>query len=658
MRLTLHRSTINSAIFLLLTFSILWRGGKALDATWVLSLSACAVTLLSIFFVQRDEKSIAPLVPWLLAFLFLLWTILSFLFSETKNYGFDELLQTASLFLLFQFALSLRESELPHFRSRFARVIACSALIACGIGMIVYTLQPVSRFVGTFLDVRFSTDYWPNAWAEFLLFVWPLTLWSLFGRTGERSRLLKILVMGFLLSCLLLSYSRGGLLVFFIQILLCSALWLLRCRTKLQSKMIVNTALSILLVALVFFLASNTLRSRFHAVESVSRKVTFTSAEGTSSVSERSQFWRQALFFIQQKPLFGFGPYSFRFLQPHLQTNVLATSDHPHHVFLKFAMERGVVAAILFAFLIVYCLRSVWKIENGPHFASDGAPKGRKWAVESDDGLRTLMLVSITGVLLHNLIDYNLQFVGIALPLWLGLGLIVPRVASDKDCRYSLQKFFSVLIALLLLLFTLIEGRFLVLSSFARREENSGNDLAAMLWYSETDASVFPRDAWLSRARIHLSNDKPEDAQEAIAHAMTLNAADYRIWKLQGDLFLRIGKTGDALDAFETAYRFGRYNDLGITRVLVELLRSDKSVLDSRRHEFELLMNDFGLAIQENTHFIALSSNVEEMTKLTDLLSQIYPSEASLYRELERRSREHAAFERARLSARPRGLLW
>ena len=654
MTVRLQRSTLTCAILLLVVFSILWKGGKALDATWILSLTTSFVTLASAFFLHREQKQSASAVPWSLALLFLLWTILSFLFSETRNYGFDELLQTASLFLLFQFALSLPEAELPRFRSRFARVIACSALIACGIGMLVYTLQPVSRFVGTFLDFRFSTDYWPNAWAEFLLFAWPLATWSLFGRTGERSRLIKILVIGFILSCLLLSYSRGGLLVFFIQILLCSAVWLLRYRMMLPPKKIASTALSVLLVSLVFFLASNALRSRFHSVESVAQKVTFTAAEGTSSVSERSQFWTQALFFMKQKPLLGFGPYSFRFLQPHVQTDVLATSDHPHNVFLKFAMERGIAAAIIFAFLIFYCLQSIWKIEN----ARPDAVGRRKLKMENNSVLQLLLIVSIVGVLLHNLIDYNLQFVGIALPFWLGLGLIVPRVSRVKAGMCFWQNSVSALVALALLFITLLEGRFLLFSSFARRAEKAGNDVAAMHWYSETDPSLFPRDAWLSRARIHLANDRPKDAQEAITHAMNLNAEDYRIWKLQGDLFLKEEKTKDALDAFETAYRFGRYNDLGITRVLVELLRGDKGALDSRRHEFELLMNDFGLAIQENTHFIALSSNVEEMTKLADLLSGVYPSDAPVYAALERRSREHADLERLRLSARPRGLLW
>ncbi len=647
MRLTLHRSALSAFLFLLLIFSILWKGGKALDAVWMLSLVACGITLLHAFFLSREEKQAPATIPWFLALFFLFWTILSFLQSTTKNYGLDEVMQTASLFLIFQIALSVPDAQLENVRSRSARIIAFSALIACGIGMVVYTLQPVSRFVGTFFDARFSTDYWPNAWAEFLLFAWPPMVWALWGRKQEsRAHLLKIFVMGFLLSCLLLSYSRGAILVFCMQIVLCTMLFVRRGLRGNQCRKFFTSALSIIAVSILFFVLSNHLRSNFHAVESVAKKATFTSDEGTSSVSERRQFWSQALTFIQQKPLFGFGPYSFRFLQPHIQTDVLATSDHPHNVFLKLAMERGVAAAVLFALLVCICLIFGGKESSGKRVAGSG------------DVLHRLIVVSVSGVLLHNLIDYNLQFVGIALPFWLGLGLLPNRRSLPSKFSFAFTQTLSVVIALALLLLTLIEGRYLLFSSLARRAERSGNYPQAMLRYALTDDSLFPRDGWLSRAGILLAKGTPDAAQEAINHEMNLNSQDYRIWKLQGDLFLQQKNNDKALEAFWNAYHYGRYNDLGITRVLVELLRSGRKNLDLHRHEFELLMDDFGLAIEQDAHFIDLSTNVEELSKLCTLFAEIYPSDASVYRSLQQRSEQHAALERSRLTGRPRGYLW
>lgn len=649
MTLRISRSVLYRALFLLLFFSILWRGGKSLDATWILAMVTSIVALADALFVWESEKTRAPIFPWILALLFLGWTILSFLNTTTANYGLDEVMQTASLFFVFQFALSVPERILHSLQSRFARILAATAVFACAIGIIVYILQPVSRFTGTFFDYRFHTDYWPNAWAEFLLLSWPLALWSAFGRKEAVGNVFgKVSVVGLLLACLFLSYSRGSIIVFVIQLFLLAFLFVRRLSDHVFVKKLIVGSLSALLVSFALFSAVNHLRSEFHPIESVLEKATFTSAEGTSSVSERRQFWNQAVVFALQKPMFGFGPYSFRFLQPHLQTDVLATSDHPHNVFLKFAMERGVPAALLFGALVLWCLMSCWTDVR------------RRRRAGSDDVLSALLIVSIAGVLLHNLIDYNLQFVGIALPFWFILGLIVPRVSGEKVSMCCRERSASVLLACSLLVITLIEGRFLVFSSLARRAQAVGDDASALVWYAKTDASIFQRDAWLSRARIHLASDRPAGAQLAIANAMRENAYDYRVWKLQGDIHLKSGNRGGALTAFGRAYAYGKYNDLGIARVFFELFLEQRGTvaLDLRRHEFELLLNDFGLAILQNIHFIDLSDNVEELSMFAEIFARQYPTDASIYRALSRETKEHAEQERSRLSSRPRGLLW
>ncbi len=636
-------------MLLFLSFAILWKGGKALDATWVLAVLAALITFYDLFFIPKKEMTSASPFLWTLVLTFLMWTTISFAFSSTRNYGLDEVMQTAALTLLFAFVLTVPAELVPVFQSRLSRILAATTLVACGIGVGVYALQPVSRFVGTFFDARFMTDYWPNAWAEFLLLAWPMLTWSLWGRIrkkgDERQDLIRSLVFGFVLGCLLLSYSRGGLLAFALQIGLLGIFAGLKWRKTFSFKRIFFIAVMTTACATLTFLGANRLRSHFHEVQSVAAKVTFSSDEGTSSVSERAAFWRQALQFTLQRPLFGYGPYSFRFLQPHVQDDVLATSDHPHNVFLKLSAERGVPAAMLFALIILVC--TLFGIRTALN--------------EQDDrraGLTVLLVISVIGVTAHDLIDYNLQFVAISLPYWLILGLLAPRGGFEAECSEYGRRIFSFLIAFVLLAVTLSEGRFLFLSSRARAAEAVGNFPQALGEYARTDRSLFPRDAWLSRSVLLIKGGTPQEAQQAIDQALSLNAEDYRAWKLQGDLFIRLKKTAEAKKAFEQAYAFGRYDDLGITRVLVELNRSDRKRLDARRHEFDLLLDDFALAIEENTHFIDLSSNVEELVKLCDLFATLYPADADAYHALSRRSAIHAQEERSRIATRPHGLLW
>ncbi len=638
MRLTAERLVLG---FLFLV--ILWKGGKALDAVWLLALLAGAVVLLS----PTTRFRSLPFIPVALLFGLLAWTIASFFFSTTLNYGFDEVLQAASLTLLTLFTVSRRQED-SAFAARFAQTVSLSGLIACGIGVVIYVLQPVSRFVGTFFDFRFHTDYWPNAWAEFLLLLWPMLLWVLYSRHEKklpsllRHDWMKGIVLGFVLGCLLLSYSRGGFIAFFGQAIMLFVFACLTQRHTVTWKRIPVTLLVTVVTSFVIFFGVNAIRAEFHDVQSVIRKATFSSDEGTSSISERKDFWLQALELSSAKPLFGWGPYSFRFVQPHVQRGVLQTSDHPHNVFLKYAAERGIPAAIFF-FCIVglalfFGIRKTYE-------RSDSVP------------LDLFLVVAIAGVVAHNFIDYNLQFVGIALPFWLSIGLLLPR--SRKKTSPVSRRHIERLFAVILLLCTALEGTNLAMSSRARRYEAQGSPLGALRWYALTNQSLFPRDAWLARGAILLSLHQLPQAEEAIDISLGFNEQDGRAWRLLGDIYLRWNKPQDALRAYEKAYVFAKYNDIGILRGLIYLLKNqDAEELLSRRHEFDMLLNEFGLAIEENAHFIALSKNVEDLVALCDILAVLYPEDANAYRSLARRSQNHANEERAKTASRPRGIIW
>jgi O-antigen ligase len=388
-------------VLALLVAAALWRGGKGLEATWLLAGAAVIAT-----FSSTKRVSATPGV-WISLMLFVLWTVLSYLLSTTGNYGLDEVLRDTSLVLVFLWAVPLLEKgwDAP-FARRLVTVLAITTLVCCAVGVAVYIFQPVNRFVGSFFYYRFSTDYWPNAWAEFVLLTWPVVmLWSRKFPTW-----LRVLLLGGVLGCLFLSFSRGAFLVFIVQIVLLASM---RPRALLP---LIGSGI----IAVALFLGINAVRAGFHDVESVSAKATFTSSEGSSSISERRAFWEQSLRLSLVHPVVGWGPYSFRFIQPRLQTEVFATSDHPHNVFLKLALERGWPGMLFYLFALVGIL----------------VPAGVALLRRKRNDLILFAFIGIVGVFTHNLIDYNLQFVGIALPLWLFLAAVTasrtPAPAANK----------------------------------------------------------------------------------------------------------------------------------------------------------------------------------------------------------------------------------
>jgi O-antigen ligase len=646
-RLALRRF-IGPALLFLTAFAVLWKGGKSLETTWLLALFAGLTIYLAWWGGMRAALTKTQRVIWLAAVGFVAWTVIAFLASSTRNYGLDEVLRDASFMLLLLFLLRERDEE-HAFAAKLADTLTVAALIACAIGFLVYVFQPVNRFVGTFFDQRFHTDYWPNAWAQFLLLAWPMAVLSVeryAGRAKKASVFLGGGALGVLLGALLLSFSRGALIAFGGQLLLLAILGLrpIIQRPAVLKRLAGSIPLAIV-VGLGMFAGGNALRGHFHDVQSVSEKVTFTADEGRSSIDERAQFWSQAWKLTLYRPIVGWGPYSFRFVQPTLQRHVLATSDHPHNVFLKLSMERGIPAAMLFAVIVLLVF-----VPSAARELSGAASTPRR-----------LMLVAAAGVLAHNLIDFNLQFVGIALPWWLMLGLLAAegrRGNPGMTPRRWVARGTEIAIAGVLLVVTLIEGRYLVTSSFGRHAQAAGKPQEAILWYDRSAGEIFSRDLHLSRTQLALEAGDLRAASLALGDYLTENEQDARAWNLAYDLARVSGNAEEALRAATLAYQGGRYDFVAINRSMLAALREAQADLTPWRPEFDALFDAYAEAIELNTHFIVLSQNADDFLGWADELAAAFPERAAHYHEAAERAKQEMDRVRELYSARRPGILW
>ncbi len=641
------------ALPVLLVLSVLWRGGKGLEATWLLAAFAVAITFIR-WWNEPAGKRFSPMLSgwvWGLLLLFLSWSLVSFLFSRTQNYGLDELLRDAALVLIASWVSARQErDDAGALTRRLAVAMAAALLLACVIGAAVYVLQPVNRFVGTFFDWRFHTDYWPNAWAQAILLLWPAVLLA----CARRPAWVRVLCLGIVIGALFLSYSRGALIAFGSQLCLFVLLLGVRWLRGGRKMSVITTALwpaglmiaTTALLAATVFTGINATRAQYHQVESVTRKATFTAEEGSTSISERRDFWEQSLRLSMERPWFGWGPYSFRFTQPRLQTEVFATSDHPHNVFLKLAMERGWPSAMFFAavFLIVLgfaLLRATSPVdrEKEPH--------------------RILFIVALSGVLAHNLIDYNLQFTGVALPFWLMAGAIAPRSLPTIGTRRVFRTA-ELALAIILGCTVMLEGRYLALSSLGRHAEAAGKTEEALYWYGRAHRQIFSRDMHMSRAALHLQRGETAEAEAALADYAATNAEDPRLWILRGYAALARQDQQKAYVHFSAALRLGRYDYLepleGAIRILVH--GQYPGDVPARKEEFLQTFRAFGDAILHNAHFIALSESVEAFDRVSVLLQTLYPEERAALSAFATEVLAHAREERLRSSARTPGMLW
>lgn len=663
---SLSRAPLSEHVLLgFLLLATLLRGGKSLEVTWMLVALAAALLVIEVraqHLRPTGSMQASDMGLRICAFGFLVWTLGSYLTSSTKNYGLDELLRDGALVLIFLWTMRyVRRSPDAAFIRRFAFCVVLAALLAVLLGVLVYALQPVNRFVGSFFDYRFHTDYWPNAWAQYLLLSWPMILLLALDAAGRARRTIPVL-LGLLFGALLLSYSRGALIACVGQLALLA--W---CRRGQQRRYTQSDACMVALTVLIassMFFGVNALRAQFHPVESVAEKVTFTADEGASSVSERKAFWSQSLHLSAERPVLGWGPYSFRFVHQKLQTGVLQTSDHPHNLFLKIAVERGVAAALLLVAMFVIVLlptgRSVFALFRYRHNSAGAV-----------DQRTCLLAVVILGVLAHNLIDYNLQFVGIALPFWIALGLLAHRsmpplklapsttLSATSTSKKSVQ-LLDLSIAIILLLVALREGGYLVTSSLGRHAEVRSDHAVALRWYDRSLSEWFSRDLLLSRALLATLSDDTLRAEDSVRRYALVNAEDPRGWRLRGDAAMLRGDLDEARDAYTEAYHRGRWNDLSITYALAEALRigGHTEELFALKPEIDALLQAFVEAITRNAHFIALSHNAEDAIALTALLKDEYPKDAPRYDVLAARADFAMRRERLLARSRPPGYLW
>jgi tetratricopeptide (TPR) repeat protein len=482
------------------------------------------------------------------------------------------------------------------------------------------------------------------------------------------------------LGCFFLSYSRGSFLAFIGQIVLLAILTKmfvllpLYAQSKRPAKLlkflfpplrlkgvVTKSVLGmglVLVTSFATFQAVNLVRGMFFPVQSVVEKATFTAAEGASSINEREQFWRQSFALSLEKPLFGWGPYSFRFVQPRLQEGIFATSDHPHNIVLKAALERGWPAALLhvfvMAFIVCIALRALWKL-RGTLIKRGGADI----SAISHALFLCAALTSLLGTLAHSMIDYNLQFVANGLLFWLIAAFLTALTLDDQKAQTKRMIATEVVLASFLIILAVFEGQHLVTSSLGRHAEKGGDANKALAWYEISKNERFSRDMHLSRAHLMLDGGAPDAALRALDDYFAVNKEDARAWLLKAQALEAKEDWFGAVEAYKQALYLGKYNYVDAVRGLVAMAEKTRQPTLLRDVEgYQPLLEEYVKAIEHNVHFIALTPNVESLADTLDILSRLVPGKAGEYQLMKKRATDHAAIERERLTGRSPGLLW
>jgi O-antigen ligase len=200
-----------------------------------------------------------------------------------------------------------------------------------------------------------------------------------------------------------LSGSRGGMLAFFLEMVLFAALTF----RKRQSPRIAlgSMALCVFILALLIFVGKGEVLGRL----------------GDLSPGIRLDMTKDSLRMFSRRPVFGWGLGTFPTVYPSYRsfyTNLFI--NEAHNDYAQLLVETGLLGFGLMLWFLVRLYRY-------------GLPTSRRWEFHWDGAVSLAALLGCTGILLHSFVDFNLQVPANAALFYVLCGLAASRPLAESS---------------------------------------------------------------------------------------------------------------------------------------------------------------------------------------------------------------------------------
>ncbi len=273
----------------------------------------------------------------------------------------------------------------------------------------------------------------PNHGAAFLLICAMAAVGLALSARDVQKKLMMVIVGVLLGTGVFLTLSRGGILVlasglvFFTGLLLLTRYLITHSRTSTPSfpaslfgrhfRHSSQTRMSSSIAVLPAMVAAILVASSWLAYSEVTREFAHLVPDGSADWS-KIKLWPSGLALVLANPFVGVGRGAFmtvfpRYLEMDLPNNVYS---HMENQYIHLPAEWGILVA---AVAILASATALWM-----------------WFVKGHHGARSLSVIAaLLAVALHNAIDFNLEILGVALPVAVLAGLLSAGVTSPRTHR-------------------------------------------------------------------------------------------------------------------------------------------------------------------------------------------------------------------------------
>ncbi len=489
-------------------------------------------------------------------------------------------------------------------------------------GLLIYLTSVHQRLFGLFFDPSTHTDAWPNAFALFVLMLWPLLL--LWSPQRKLFKVLKISLFIVNFAAFFCTFSRAGFSVFIIQIvgiLVWSGFakgprFIIKNPGWLIKKSAVLTL--ILVLSTLFAWAILHLRHDFFHRQTplLADKIKFSNGEDVTSVQERFHFWEGSLQLAGQQPFLGFGPMSFNYVYRTVQRNWLEISDHPHNLFLKIAVENGLPAMFLM-FLIIF-IPFLRTIKNWRNYQ------------EQTRFQLFVLWVAFGGGVLHNQVDFNLNFV-LNFFIWWSLIKAIDQLSLFSAKSNNKKTSNNHLLVLGSVFGAAAFASFAFYPSLSRLFTGQNLPVEQRL-YLGRNTLIDQGDWWRDQGK------DTGQAEKFYQPQLSRNHFDPVAYSRIGELYLNDRRYSEALSYLEKAIKIDPKNNWSLHLQFVEaleLLGKNEKIIDYSAY-FIPVAEQYLPAVKANLHYDAQKANPKNLLKLLIIMAKHDPVNQKKYFEFEK----------------------
>lgn len=594
-------------------FALYNRGGGPLLSHLVLTGAAFLCIAVCVF--QRKKMRFKFTLAEAFYALFAVFFAVSLFFALTPEFGLSELLLfiNAGILLVIFSNLNFGEKVLNYFSWALISIATADTMI----GFFIYTRAPFPRLAGTFIDLSAPYASFGNDFANFLLLILPLAFFQLL-RSHERltTRILAVLSAAILFAGFLLTFSRGAWLSLLAVIILAGILWIVKRIKRVARADVakgawlgaaISVALAILLVAGLQFT-----RGQKFQTNSFLLKATMRADEETASVGERLNFWKGAIQIIKDKPVFGGGVLSFKFLYPEYQPDFGANWDHPHNIFLKIGVENGVPAAVFFALFLIFSAA----------------------AVLSAGHIGIFFIAGAVGAFGHNLVDYNFIVANFTLAIiFIAIGLSFAK-KPKRPVGAKIPLGILAAVSLALVFIGIHDGYYNIYFKKGREQLANKQYDAAVLNLEKSQNLFWRRDlahylAIAYRVQYKQTGDPQWVAKEVkLLENLASKTIDAAVLSRLGELYVGNKRFTDtpaifwkARNFFEQAFKLDPKNRLRYYYQLLSVRRAQNEPLDEKTaSQTRALLAEYAEILKGNKHITILTDNPSYASQLYELL--------------------------------------